>query len=206
MTTVKICGVTNQQDALMAIEAGANMLGINMIPTARRYAGPELGWLNDLMPLVSLVAVIDDLAALDPKHFSYFDAVQYYTDTREGNDLPSHRKLIPVVRLKGEESLAEVAAVSPDAAALVLDAYHPNALGGTGLVCDWELAARAVACSPVPVMLAGGLTAENVADAIVRVRPYGVDVSSGVEAEVGKKDPAKVRMFISAAQAAANRL
>jgi phosphoribosylanthranilate isomerase len=93
-------------------------------------------------------------------------------------------------------------ALHAHAARFVLDAYHPTLLGGTGLTQDWSRLREVCARAPRPIMLAGGLTPENVADAIRTARPAGVDVSSGVEAAPGRKDPAKVRLFIRNAKTA----
>ena len=188
----------------MAVEAGADALGFILIPSARRYVGADVTWLSDLPPFVSKVAVVADLADLDPHLALYFDSVQYYADTAAtaGQTTPLHLRRMPVVRLQGEESLELLSPDSVVPSAMVLDAYHPKALGGTGVQCDWDLAARAIDISTRPVILAGGLTPENVKEAIAQVKPYGVDVSSGVEAEIRRKDPAKVRAFIAAARAA----
>jgi phosphoribosylanthranilate isomerase len=193
---VKICGLTNLDDTLQTIEAGADALGFNLIPSAKRFVGEDLRWLDDLPPFVCRVALIDDLARLAPSQAVHFDAVQFYADSGAG---PLTLRRLPVVRLKSEESLKELAGLG-DVPGVLLDSYHESALGGTGITADWNLAARAVELCPRPVILAGGLTPRNVAEAVKLVRPWGVDVSSGVEAELRRKDPEKVRAFLEAAR------
>jgi phosphoribosylanthranilate isomerase len=195
VTRVKICGITRLRDAEEALELGAHALGFVLEPSSSRYVGHNrelLRGLARLRPFATLVAVFgpyrpeEDLAP--------FDAVQAL-------DLPvqtGFRKTIRAVRLQGEEEI-EAATAGRGADALLLDAFHPEAYGGTGTVLDWDRARRIVELAEVNVILAGGLVAENVGQAIERVRPYGVDVSSGVEASPGIKDPEKIRRFIEAA-------
>jgi phosphoribosylanthranilate isomerase len=110
--------------------------------------------------------------------------------------------LIKAVHVTGEDALGSALAYAPDADALVLDSRTADRLGGTGLTHDWSVSARIVAAvAPLPVYLAGGLTPENVAEAVARVRPAGVDVNSGVEDADGRKDAAKMRAFVDRARA-----
>jgi phosphoribosylanthranilate isomerase len=103
----------------------------------------------------------------------------------------------------GEAALRRAEQAAAWADALHLDTRTGARLGGTGVTHDWSLSARIAAATPIPVILAGGLTADNVAEAVGHVRPFGVDVNSGVEDARGVKDPAKMRAFVAAARAAA---
>jgi phosphoribosylanthranilate isomerase len=139
--------------------------------------------------------VVQDFGSVDPRRVAAFDAFQYY----EQSDEPQvWQQRIHAVRLRDETSLDSLEELTVGASAILLDAYHPDKLGGAGITSDWNLAAEAVKRLSKPVILAGGLSPENVAEAIARVRPYAVDVSSGVESEPGRKDPEKVRRFIDA--------
>lgn len=106
------------------------------------------------------------------------------------------------IRLSADAEIAEALKKETGAERLLIDAFHKDAYGGTGELADWNLAAKIVELSPIPVGLAGGLNPENVAEAIRRVRPAMVDVSSGVEASPGRKDREKVRAFVAAAKGA----
>ena len=195
---IKICGITNIEDALLAAELGADALGVIAVPGTPRYVMPATvaairAALPPFLPLV-VVAKTAEQAAGYPG-----DAFQLY----EG-PLVENQRCVRVVRMRDEASLVAVSdAASEPVAAVHLDAYHEKALGGSGEAFDWGLAVAAKALLKGKLLvLAGGLTPENVADAIAQVRPYAVDVASGVEAMPGKKDPGKLRAFIRAARAA----
>lgn len=187
---VKICGLTNPTDAEFAQEQGADFLGFVHASKSKRQISPaDLEWIQALSkPKVAVFADLEEAPS------DIFDIVQ-----AEGELL--ERIFWKVVRLKETDTVQSVLAQLGSAPTLVLDAYHPNLPGGTGQTIDWDLAASIVAACPVSVVLAGGLTAENVAEAVYRVRPWAVDVSSGVESELGKKDPHKVAAFVQAAKA-----
>lgn len=229
MVYVKICGITNLEDARCAAEAGADFLGFIFYPPSPRYITPEQA--GDIIQ-----AIRAEFGEAAPRCVGVFvdepvDIVRAVIATA-GLDL---------AQLHGAETPADVAALTPYAfkalrpqtlaetqAALVqyfpqrieqiqtdsssvqsaksiksvpqllVDAYHPQEKGGTGLVADLEVARwLAGRCR---LLLAGGLTAENVAEAIAQVRPWGVDVSSGVEATKGKKDHARVKLFLLTAK------
>lgn len=194
MIWVKICGLRREEDARLAQDLGANALGFVFEPSSPRYVGspqwaPE--WLADLES--ERVAVfgpvrVDGLSPL-------FESVQgiEWPALEEG----TARKRQPVLRVE-PGVLDRLESAAQGAERIVLDAPHPSAYGGTGQTVDWGLAAEIVAASPLPVVLAGGLTPENVAAAIARVHPFGVDVSSGVELAPGVKDPAKLKAFFEA--------
>ncbi|MDY0267950.1 phosphoribosylanthranilate isomerase [Trichloromonas sp.] len=203
MIRIKICGITRIDDALQACACGADALGLVFYEKSPRCVTREQARaiVAALPPFVTTVGLfVNERPEIvrEIVDFCGLDVIQLHGD--EGPDaclFPPHR-VLKALRVKGEESLAGIGdyAVS----ALLLDAWHPDSYGGTGKLGDWELAARlAVERS---VILAGGLNPENVGEAIRRVRPYGVDVSSGVESAPGCKDPARVAAFIRNARAA----
>ncbi len=194
-TRVKICGLTRQEDAEWALECGADALGFVFQPESKRYVvGTEgVDVPARLGPFALCVAVLGVVPA-NLKLGAGFSAAQ-----GEGAGSASAPHRIEAIRLGGGRPVERV---PTGATALLLDAYDPNAYGGTGKTVDWSLAAELVASSPLPVILAGGLTPDNVAEAIRIVRPYAVDVCSGVEASYGVKDKSKVRDFIQSAKTA----
>lgn len=206
MIRVKICGVTTPIDAAFAAECGADALGLNFVPESPRFLTLDRAAkvIGGLTPFAATVGVFAGGAG---------DAVRV-TATRLGlravqtyDALPSDAGYapaahIPAFRIAAAADLLQVAAFvrAYRPAAVLLDSFVAGALGGTGHRAPWELLAG---FDPgVPVILAGGLTPDNVAEAVRVVRPWGVDVASGVEASPGVKDPAKVRDFIRAARAA----
>ena len=208
-TRVKICGITSLEDAQLAVELGADALGFNRIPASPRYLDLErLVAISRSFPFVSKVVLLVDAIEADSGKYEQFDYVQHYTDAALGN--LSHSKLthhLRVFRVRDKESLQEMAnyPFRHIVGGYVLDAYHKDKLGGSGERFDWSLAVKAKALMPdVKIILAGGLTPENVGDAIRQVRPYAVDVSSGVEVEIGRKDPARMAAFFAAVRRADN--
>lgn len=201
LTRIKICGITNTGDAAAACEYGADALGFIFVRESPRFVGTgeqARGLLSAVPPLVWRIGVFDapptDLGELG----GLLHAVQYY----QAGDVPPALLPIKAFRIRDEDSLQEVARYSgPRAAMILLDAYSPHALGGTGHTFNWDLAKQAKSLG-LPIILAGGLTPENVGEAVAQVRPYGVDVSSGVEAEPGRKDHDRVRRFIRAVREA----
>lgn len=200
---VKICGVTRVEDALAAARLGADALGFNFWPRSRRYLPPERARaiVRRLPPFVTAVGVFVDPTrdeVLRAAEASGVGVAQLHGD--EPPDLCASLPL-PVlkgIRLDGRGALARLAAY--DVAGFLLDA--PSAgYGGSGTTCDWPLAAEAARARPI--VLAGGLTPENVAEAVRAVRPWAVDVASGVESEPGVKDEARMRRFVERAKEAA---
>jgi phosphoribosylanthranilate isomerase len=201
---VKICGITNPDDALMAIDAGADALGFMFYePSPRKLSLTAAANITrQLPPFVTKVGVFVNagegfiqqaIAACG------LDRVQLH-----GDESPEFcRKFsVPVIkafRVRDADSLNVLPRY--DTAAWLLDSYVSDKHGGTGATFNWELAMAAKKFGR-PIILAGGLTPENVGEAIRQVRPYAVDVSSGVESAPGKKDFGKVRAFIKSARAA----
>jgi phosphoribosylanthranilate isomerase len=204
---IKICGITNREDALLAVDLGAHALGFIFVPGTPRYVGSHPGALEtlaELPPFVTTVAVCATLTdAADPRTFAC-SAVQYYAPGEDGAPHAEMRSRVRAVRVRGPEALEEIAALveAERPRALLLDAWHKDTLGGSGETFNWEIAAEAKERFGLPVILAGGLTPENVGEAVRAVRPYAVDVSSGVEASPGRKDPEKIRAFFHAVNSA----
>ncbi|WP_460595184.1 phosphoribosylanthranilate isomerase [Geomonas sp. Red276] len=201
MTKVKICGITSVEDALMAAQAGADALGFIFFEKSPRFLDTEkaASIISSLPPFIQVVGLFVNA----PLEFvnetadrCRLDIVQLHGDESPEYCRQVRRRVMKAFRVRGMESLATM----PDyrVAGFVLDAYSPNAYGGTGDRFDWECAVAAK--SHGPIVLAGGLEPENVASAVAQVAPYGVDVSSGVELSPGVKDPEKVRSFIRRAK------
>ena len=202
MVCVKICGITNVEDALAAVEAGADALGFVFYPPSPRYVEPERvrAIVDRLPPFVTTVGLFVDVSVQTINDIAArcgLDRLQLHGDESPEFCARVERPVIKAFRIKGANSLVRL----PDykVSAYLLDAYVEGALpGGTGASFAWELAAQAKPYGPL--ILAGGLTPENVETAIRQVCPYGVDVSTGVERAPGLKDHAKVRTFIARAK------
>ncbi len=197
-TRIKICGITNRPDALAAAEAGADALGFIAVPGSPRYvdAQQQFEISEDLPPFVRRVVVVHRPEEAEEYGMDY---VQYYEETprwSEAVGFQEHR--IRAFRMRDESSLREIEAYTETVGAILLDTYHQGMLGGSGETFDWSLAARAKALTDKPIILAGGLTPENVQEALEAVRPFAVDVSSGVEASPGVKDHDKIKAFVRA--------
>jgi phosphoribosylanthranilate isomerase len=201
---VKICGITNAADALVAAEAGADAIGFVFCPSSPRCVSLETaGKVNrELPPSVMRVGVFVD--APEDLVWSAIRECRLNLLQFHGKEPPEDCVKFGVMsmkafRVKDAASLEGVTEYPTDA--WLLDAYAPDRAGGTGATFNWELAREAQRHGR-PIFLAGGLTPENVTDAIRKVQPFGVDVSSGVEASPGRKDHAKVKAFVAAAKAA----
>jgi phosphoribosylanthranilate isomerase len=199
-TQVKICGVTNVADALAAAGAGADLIGLNFYEKSPRYVtlATAVEISRALPPFVQRVGVFvnpaEDLVMRAIAGCG-LNLLQFHGD--ESSDFCTQFGLMSMkaIRVRDEKTLETMANYHTDA--FLLDAFSPASLGGTGEMFNWELAVAAQKFGK-PIFLAGGLTPENVAAAVRQVRPFAVDVSSGVESAPGKKDSAKVRAFIQA--------
>jgi phosphoribosylanthranilate isomerase len=204
MTHVKICGVRTPADAAFAAECGADAVGLNFFPKSPRYLDPKQAAdvVRALPPFIAPVGVFVGVPMRQATAIAFqlgLRAIQTYEMSPEDTFPFAH---IPSFRVKDTASLdgirSYVAVRKP--AAVLVDAFVEGEMGGTGTRAPWQLLAG---FDPgVPLILAGGLTPENVADAIRTVRPWGVDVASGVESSPGVKDPGKVRAFVAAVRAA----
>jgi phosphoribosylanthranilate isomerase len=200
---VKICGITCLDDALVAVEAGADALGFMFYPPSPRSIRPDevRRIVEQLPPFVARVGVFVNA---DEQHIRLIvreagiDTVQLHG--KEPVELCRSLAPLPVMKAFRMEGPGALNALTPyTGCAWLLDSYVAGVFGGTGQTFNWDLACEAVRRGG-KVVLAGGLTADNVARAIAAVSPYGVDVSSGVETSPGKKDPDKVRAFVRAAK------
>jgi phosphoribosylanthranilate isomerase len=199
---VKICGITRWEDARTAMDVGADALGFNFFPGSPRYIAPaEARRIAQRMPRrVARVGVFvnEQSARIDTvARVVGLDLVQLHGEESPGavTRLARRRPVIKVFRVRRGFQLSQLAKFR-DAAAYLLDSFTGKARGGTGRRFDWAIAARATAFGPL--VLAGGLTPENVAEAIARVRPAAVDICSGVESRPGQKDPARLRALLRA--------
>lgn len=205
MIKVKICGITNEADARAAVEAGADAIGFVFHTSSPRCVEPEVARriIAQMPPFVLSVGVFVNEEV--KKVRDLMDGCGLALAQLHGEEAASYcealgRPVLKALRLRdraGFLALAEYRGRSGIRGVLI-DAFSEKAHGGTGLTADWGLAAEAARV--MPVVLAGGLTVDNVAGAVRQVKPYGVDVSSGVEAEPGRKDHEKVRAFIRAAK------
>ena len=207
---VKICGITNLDDALAAIDAGADMLGFNFYPKSQRYIPPEAACAiaaqirsGERRPALVGVFVNADLADID----SIMDALGLDLAQLHGDEPAAvlarlngrgFKAVRPTSIGEAEADAERYAPDSPAAPALLLDAYRKNHYGGTGQPADWPIAAKLAQTRPI--LLAGGLTPDNVARAVRLVRPWGVDTASGVEWAPGRKDIDRLRAFVSNAR------
>jgi phosphoribosylanthranilate isomerase len=195
MVRVKICGITNLEDAKAAINLGADALGFNFYKRSPRYIEPTNAKpiIEALPPLVSLVGIFVD--EFSPERIlSIIHAIGLGSVQLHGSESPeyarkiSELRLIKAFRVDENFDVAQLAAYR--VGAYLLDAYDSKQVGGTGQIFNWDIAVAAKQHGRV--ILAGGLSPENVHDAILRVRPYAVDICSSIESEPGKKDPAKM--------------
>ena len=203
MVKVKICGITSLDDALHACAGGADALGFVFYEKSPRCVTPEQARaiVAALPPFVTSVGLFVNA---EPRRiheivaFCGLDVIQLHGDEGPADcDFSPHR-VVKALRVRDAASLEEHQAYN--VAALLLDAWVKGVYGGTGATFNWELSAEIA--RQRPVILAGGLTATNVAAAVRAVRPYAVDVSSGVEAKPGRKDHERVAAFIAAAKGA----
>ena len=204
MLKVKICGITNFKDALTAIEYGADALGFVFYPGSPRAITPEAAKsiISSLPPFISTVGVFvnEDMVNIG-KTVSYtgLDIIQLH-GSEPPEDCVTGKKIIKAIRVK------DIADIEPlnlykTVSAFLLDTYSPDAIGGTGKVFNWEIAVEAKKSGRI--ILAGGLTPDNIEEAVRIVQPYGVDVSTGVESsKKGTKNHEKLRLFIERARKA----
>jgi len=203
-TRVKICGITCLADAQAAVAAGADALGFNFYEKSPRHVSLSVAAdiSRQLGPVVMRVGVFvnapEELIARAVGECG-LSLLQFHGDEPPEFCTSFGLMSMKAIRVKDAETLKVLEKFPTDA--FLLDAWSPEARGGTGTIFNWDLAIEAKKLGK-PFFLAGGLTPENVADAVRRVRPFGVDVASGVESSPGKKDPAKMQAFIKAVQSA----
>ncbi len=203
MVKIKICGITNLDDALLAVDAGADALGFVFFGASPRNISPEQARaiIRHLPPFIQTVGLFvnESLATINETADTCgLDIIQLHGE--ESPDFCTYvkRRVLKALRVRNFASLDSMP--SYQVSAFLLDAWSPIARGGTGQTFNWDIAASAAADRKI--ILAGGLSCDNIADAIKKVRPYGVDVSSGVEVAPGKKDAVKITEFIRKAKEA----
>jgi len=202
--TVKICGITSVEDAQAVEQAGADAVGLMFYEGSPRHIALEqakaiVDSLSNTIVRVGVFVNSEESFVRQAMEICTLNMLQFHGDETPEYCARFEIMTLKAIRVSDESSLKEMERYSADG--FLLDAFSENSLGGTGETFNWELAKRATK-SGRPIFLAGGLTSENVAEAVKAVRPFAVDVSSGVETEPGKKDAAKVRAFVAATKGA----
>ena len=197
-TRVKICGFTQAKDAVAAANLGVDAIGLVFYPPSPRHVSIEQAKeiVEALPAFVTVVALfVDEQESQIREVLSHvsIDCIQFHGDESAAQCRVYNKPYMKAIRMKPDLDIMEIARQYNDATALLLDAYHPGIKGGSGSQFDWDLIPEN--CT-LPVVLAGGLQVDNVRQAIQSVKPYALDVSSGVEAEKGIKDVAKMAAFI----------
>jgi phosphoribosylanthranilate isomerase len=199
MTRVKICGITRVEDALAAARSGADAIGLVFYERSPRHVGIEqAGRLAAALPpfvtVVGLFVNADASLVREVLASVPLDLLQFHGDESPEYCAQFLRPFLKAIRVEAGVDLLQCAALYSGAQGLLLDAHVEGIPGGTGASFDWRLIPKSL---PLPVILSGGLDAGNVAAAIKQVRPYAVDVSSGVESAKGTKDAVKIAAFIN---------
>ncbi|MBT3879414.1 MAG: phosphoribosylanthranilate isomerase [Candidatus Scalindua sp.] len=199
MTKVKICGIKNLNDAIFAVDYGADALGFVFAKSIRKISKEKArAIIRKLPPFVTTVGLfVNETAECIETAYRYcgLDAVQLH-----GNEPPNiinnlkDIKTIKAFRIQNEKDITPITKYKPNA--ILLDGYSENKMGGTGTTFDWKIVRKLK--TSIPIIVAGGLTHLNVSQAIQIVKPYGVDVSSGVETKPGQKDKRLIKEFIDA--------
>lgn len=201
---VKICGITNVEDAQAVVDAGAHALGLVFYEASPRAVDFDQARAiaYSVGPFISVTALfVNPPAALVGSVVSKVPVqlLQFHGDETAAFCESFQRPYIKAIRMRPDLDVAAAIAAHPNASGFLLDAYRPGVPGGTGETFDWG---RVPQNSAVPIVLAGGLTPENVAEAIRSTGVYGVDVSGGVESAPGKKDHNQIKSFITNARSA----
>jgi phosphoribosylanthranilate isomerase len=201
LTKIKICGIKTVNDALAAMDVGADLIGFNFYPKSPRYV--EVGRCRDIMSVmrrygghIQYVAVFVNASV--GEMFATMETCGLSLAQLHGDESPEMLKELGGKGFKAFRGVPENANAyaRQRAPAFLLDASVKGMYGGSGVIADWSMATELA--KTYPLLLAGGLTPENVADAVRQVRPWGVDVASGVESEPGKKDASKMAAFVRA--------
>lgn len=197
VTRVKICGITHVDDMKMACQAGADAIGLVFYEPSKRHVSIQQAKLiaDELPPFVQLVALFVNAPKDTIKHVLDqvpIHVIQFHGDENALFCESFDRPYIKAIAVKSGENLTEIMDGHPKALGFLLDTYKAGMPGGTGETFDWGL----FPTYHKPLILAGGLNAENVQAAIAKVQPYAVDISGGVEASAGKKSPEKLLAFI----------
>jgi len=208
MTRIKICGITNCEDAKLACDAGADAIGLVFYPPSPRYISVDqaLEIVHSLPPFITIVALFvnEERSVIHAilKQVN-INIIQFHGDESEEFCASFDRPYIKAVRMKEGLDLYNIKNEYASAKGLLLDTYKKGIPGGTGEAFNWHKVPHDL---DLPIILAGGLVAENISQAITQVKPYAVDVSGGVEAthikKKGKKDPQKIIQFMTQAKQA----
>ena len=197
-TRVKICGITREEDALTAVRHGADAIGLVFVEASPRHVSiaQAQAAIRSLPPFIAVVGLFVDA---EPSFIEQvlkevrLDMLQFHGDETPEECQRYARPYMKAIRVRPDTNLLQYALDYPRASALLLDAHVEGVAGGTGQRFDWSLIPADL---PRPIVLAGGLNADNVAEAIKQVRPYAVDVSGGVESQKGIKDAGKIAAFM----------
>jgi len=197
-TRVKICGITRVEDGAAACAAGADAIGLNFYPPSPRAVDVDtaLSICRALPPFVTVVGLFvnaSEEAVAETTERVGLDLLQFHGDESPAWCAQFHKPYMKAIRVNGDVDLRAASRRYAGAKALLLDTHDDKLWGGSGRTFDWDVVPPDMA---LPVVLAGGLTPTNVADAVRRLRPYGVDVSGGVEQAPGIKDAARIAKFI----------
>jgi len=203
-TRIKICGITRVEDGIAAADAGADAIGLVFVSKSPRFVSTSRARAitDALPPFVTVVGLFVDAVpdrVRDTLNDVRIDLLQFHGHEEPGDCRGFQRSYIKAIAMRDDVDVAAESARFADAAGLLLDAYVAGEPGGTGQKFDWARVPRDL---KRPIILAGGLTPANVASAVSEVRPYAVDVSTGVELSKGIKDPKKIRDFIQAVRSA----
>ncbi|NWB95413.1 phosphoribosylanthranilate isomerase [Pseudomonas gingeri] len=201
----KICGITRIEDALAAVEAGADAIGFVFYAKSPRAVTFQQARaiIAALPPFVTTVGLFVNASRCELGEILDavpLDLLQFHGDETREQCEGYHRPYIKALRVKAGDDIAAACAAYPSASGILLDTYVEGIHGGTGAAFDWSLVPRGLS---KPIILAGGLTADNVAEAIAQVKPYAVDVSGGVEQAKGIKDRTKIEAFMRAVRGCA---
>ena len=198
-TRAKICGITRAEDAMQVVAAGADAIGLVFYPPSPRAV--TIGQAAEIAAVVpAFVTVTALFVNPTPEHVQSvldrvrIDLIQFHGDEDDGFCRQFNRPYIKAIRVRQASDMVEACLRFPGALSLLLDSYKPGVPGGTGETFDWSLVPDDL---NKPIILAGGLSADNVAAAIAEVRPFAVDVSGGVEASKGIKDAGKIQAFMN---------
>ena len=197
-TRVKICGITRVEDALIAVAQGADAIGLVFYPPSPRYvtAAQAAEIVNALPAFITVVALFVDASRADVEAVLSqvnIDLIQFHGQESADECRQYGKSYMKAIRVKSDTNLVQYMTEYSDAKALLLDTYAEGMPGGTGQVFDWTVIPKNLS---KPIVLAGGLDAKNVEQAIRQVKPYAVDVSGGVEFKKGIKDAAKIAAFM----------
>lgn len=196
---VKICGITNEEDALLAVALGADALGFVFAPSKRQVTAQQVSHITNRLPrsimTIGVFRNADPRRVIETVHMSGLKGAQLHGDETPDMSVEVRSQVTWLIKAFAAGSEALKSAPLHRADFLIVDSPTP----GSGKVFDWSLLEGVPPASP-PVLLAGGLDPDNIVAAITACHPYGVDVSSGVESTPGRKDPRKLRAFIQAAR------